>query len=150
MSAPPHVRPAPPHPRLGAIAVLLRPGAALLVQRGKAPGAGHWGFPGGHVEWGETAIAAALRELREETGLSARATGYLTCVDVLHGAGDGPVTTHYLLAAVLCHAPAGTLRAADDAADARWVDFGQIETGGLPLLANVPEVLALARSRAGI
>jgi bis(5'-nucleosidyl)-tetraphosphatase len=31
--------------------------------------AGHWGFPKGHAEAGETAIATALRELEEETGV---------------------------------------------------------------------------------
>lgn len=30
----------------------------------------HWGFPKGHVEGGETAADAALREVAEETGLS--------------------------------------------------------------------------------
>ncbi len=58
-------------PRLGAIAVLVRDDRALLVQRGKMPDAGLWGFPGGHVEPGETALAAAVRELREETGVRA-------------------------------------------------------------------------------
>jgi 8-oxo-dGTP pyrophosphatase MutT (NUDIX family) len=31
--------------------------------------AGHWGFPKGHAEPGETAIATAYRELEEETGI---------------------------------------------------------------------------------
>ena len=30
---------------------------------------GHWDFPKGHLEKGETAAQAALRELREETGI---------------------------------------------------------------------------------
>ena len=32
---------------------------------------GHWGFPKGHLERGERADAAAIREVREETGLDA-------------------------------------------------------------------------------
>ncbi len=31
---------------------------------------GNWGFPKGHIEAGEDAAAAALRECREETGLN--------------------------------------------------------------------------------
>ena len=31
---------------------------------------GHWSFPKGHVEGEETEIETALREIREETGLS--------------------------------------------------------------------------------
>ena len=31
---------------------------------------GHWSFPKGHVEAGETEMQTALREVREETGLS--------------------------------------------------------------------------------
>ncbi len=32
--------------------------------------AGHWDFPKGHVEKGETDIQAAIRETKEETGIS--------------------------------------------------------------------------------
>jgi bis(5'-nucleosidyl)-tetraphosphatase len=39
----------------------------LLIQHW----AGHWGFPKGHAEVGETAIAAACREFEEETGITA-------------------------------------------------------------------------------
>lgn len=31
---------------------------------------GHWSFPKGHVEAGETEVQTALREIKEETGLS--------------------------------------------------------------------------------
>lgn len=38
----------------------------LLVRHRK----GHWGFPKGKAEAGESAMAAALRELAEETGIA--------------------------------------------------------------------------------
>ena len=52
-------------------AVITRPdGSYLLAQRppGKAY-AGYWEFPGGKIEPGETALAALIREIREELGI---------------------------------------------------------------------------------
>jgi len=44
-------------------------GGLVLVQRDIEPGYGKWTFPGGFVERGEKAEAAAKREVLEETGL---------------------------------------------------------------------------------
>lgn len=44
-------------------------GALLFVQRSVEPKRGMWTLPGGFVEVGETSDEAALRELKEETGL---------------------------------------------------------------------------------
>ena len=98
----------PRRPKLGAIAVVVHEGQTLLVQRRNPPNAGQWGFPGGHVELGETALEAAARELLEETGVTATPTGYLANVDVITQSPDGAVQHHYLLAAVQCTYISGT------------------------------------------
>lgn len=137
----------PSRPVLGALAVVLRDGHALLARRGKEPDAGLWGFPGGHVELGETALDAAVRELREETGIAAEALEYLTNIDVLRHDADGRPSVHYLLAAVLCDYVDGTPVADDDIVDARWVALDVIAKGGLPMSDRVHDIADMARRR---
>jgi 8-oxo-dGTP pyrophosphatase MutT (NUDIX family) len=52
-------------------------GKVLLVKPNYAP---HWSFPGGGLDEGETPDRAAVREIREETGLTV-AAGTLLVVD---------------------------------------------------------------------
>jgi 8-oxo-dGTP diphosphatase len=47
----------------------------VLIQRAIEPGYGKWTFPGGFVERGEVAEAAAEREAREEAGVEIEITG---------------------------------------------------------------------------
>ena len=44
----------------------------VLVRRAIDPGYGKWVFPGGYVDRGEQVTSAAVREAREESGLSIR------------------------------------------------------------------------------
>ncbi|MFW8635732.1 NUDIX hydrolase [Cribrihabitans pelagius] len=155
-NAPAAVPAAAQRPVLGAIAVVCRrpsgdggpeDGEVILVQRGKAPMAGWWGFPGGHVEAGETAMQAAARELHEETGVTARPLEYLTNIDVITRDAAGAVQSHYLLAAVLCDYASGTPRPQDDAVQAAWVPVATLEAPGFDLLDQVAAVARLAQAR---
>ena len=55
-------------------ALLVHDGKLLLVRRAIEPWRGHWDIPGGFCELREHPRDAAERELREETGISGRAT----------------------------------------------------------------------------
>jgi 8-oxo-dGTP diphosphatase len=61
----------PAIPRVGVGIAVVKNGKVLLGKRKKAHGSGHWGFPGGHLEFGESVEDCAKRELAEETGLQA-------------------------------------------------------------------------------
>ena len=94
--------------------VCLRGTEVLLIRRGTPPRLGEWSLPGGRIEPGERAADAALRELREETGVEAELTGLL---DVIDGLFPG---RHYLLVDYAARWVSGEPRAGDDAAEARF------------------------------
>lgn len=58
-------------PRVGIGLIVVRDGKVLLGKRKGNHGAGYWSTCGGHLEFGESVEACAMRELTEETGLKA-------------------------------------------------------------------------------
>lgn len=64
-------RDADPRTHRVVVGILLRPGEILLCHRhpDRSWYPDVWDFPGGHLEPGETAVAALRRELREELGV---------------------------------------------------------------------------------
>ena len=61
--------------KVGAGALLERAGRLLLVRRTREPFRGCWNLPAGYVEADEPPEEAAVREVREETGLEVVAEG---------------------------------------------------------------------------
>jgi ADP-ribose pyrophosphatase YjhB (NUDIX family) len=131
-------------PKLGALAVVLHDGAALLVQRKNPPDAGTWGFPGGHVEFGETFAEAAVRELFEETGVTASSIKVLDTAELIHCDTQGTTTHHFVLGAVVCRYESGVPLADDDALDAAWVSLSDIAQNCLPMSDKVGDVAQAA------
>ncbi|WP_272929517.1 NUDIX hydrolase [Rhodovulum sulfidophilum] len=134
----------PERPTPAAIAVVIRAKQVLLVRRANPPDAGLWGFPGGKIDRGETLTEAALRELAEETGISADPLRVFTAVDAFDREASGALRRHFILIAILCRWTGGTPVAGDDALEARWVDLDTLADTGLALSLDVAEVAAQA------
>lgn len=107
----------------------------LLVLRSRPPAALTWSVPGGKCEPGELPADACVREVGEETGLA---------VEVLRWAGrvhrPAPGGGTFVIDDYLCRVVGGSLRAADDAADAGWFDLAGMT--GLPLAPGLADALA--------
>ncbi|NBW09380.1 MAG: NUDIX domain-containing protein [Caulobacteraceae bacterium] len=113
--------PSPPIPAVGVVCI--RGDDVLLIRRGKPPRAGEWSLPGGRIEPGERALDAALRELREETGVEAEIIGLIDVVDgIFPEAG-----MHYVLIDYAARWLSGDPVAGDDAAEARFVPIKEID-----------------------
>lgn len=125
------------YPIPAAIAVVIRHNKVLLVCRGQEPNKGRWGFPGGKIEIGETIEEAALRELKEETGITAEAEHILTAFDVVIRDQMHQISHHYVLIPVLCTYLEGTAKATSDAAEAQWLPIDTLSEDDPSLIEGV-------------
>lgn len=113
-------------PRCATSAAVFRGREVLLVERGKGALRGLWSLPGGHIEPGEAARAAALREVREETAVEAEIVGLVDVHDVVLNAADGTLRAHYLIVVFAARWRAGEPVAGEDAAVARFVPVEEV------------------------
>ncbi|MEM9053908.1 MAG: NUDIX hydrolase [Pseudomonadota bacterium] len=114
-----------PVPAVGC--VCFRGDEVLLIRRGKAPMAGQWSIPGGRIEPGETAKAAALRELCEETGVEAELSGLIDVVDAIFENREGSLLTrHYVLIDYVSRWRSGEPVAGDDADEAQFIGLSDL------------------------
>jgi len=118
----------PGWPRPAASAAIFRDGRVLIAERGKGAMAGVWSLPGGHIEPGERAMAAALREVKEETGVEAELLGLADVHDVLIRNDSGLLTAHYVIAVYFGRWRGGEPVAGEESRDARFVPLDQLES----------------------
>jgi 8-oxo-dGTP diphosphatase len=119
-------------------AIFLRDGDSFLLLKGssnKRIWPGRYNGVGGHVDRGEDILTAALRELREETGLEA---SLWLCGTVVVDSGAVGIGL-FVFSGVRT---GGKLRESSEG-KAEWVASNQIET--LPTVPDVPLLIARIR-----
>jgi len=117
----------PNQPIVGVGAIIIREGEILLEKRKNEPGKGKWSVPGGLVELGESVEQTVMREVKEETGLEVEKPEHIDVVDNIIRDESGRVKYHFVIVDYLVKLKSGTLKAASDAEELRWVTFDEVE-----------------------
>jgi ADP-ribose pyrophosphatase YjhB (NUDIX family) len=138
----------PARPIVGIGVVVLKPGAVLLVRRGKPPNMGAWSLPGGAQEVGETAEDAARRELLEDTGVTVGPLTLAANVDTIRRDAAGRVQYHYTIIDFAAAWLDGEPVASTDVSEAIWAPLDGLDAYGLWTEAH--RVIAIARRQLGL
>lgn len=114
------------NPLPGIVVLIEKEGTVLLGRRRGGFGAGEWGLPQGYIEYDEDFLTAAIREVKEETGLDVEIRAIINVVSNL--LSPGLQTLAIVLAAGVV---GGELGAGDDLETLEWVPL----SGPLPEMA---------------
>ncbi|MGE5425997.1 MAG: nucleotide triphosphate diphosphatase NUDT15 [Bacillota bacterium] len=108
-------------PKIG-VGVMIRneQGKALFGLRLSKHGYGTWSFPGGHLEFGENMIQAAIREAHEETGLIVSDLELVSLADELGALEQGK---HYVNVGFVAHTYSGKPAITEPEKWERWEWF---------------------------
>lgn len=132
----------PGRPFLAASVAVLRGDRLLLAARGRPPLDHIFSLPGGLVEPGETLAEAALRELREETGIEAELIRFIGPIEFIEPDPDGRIRHHYVIAAHVARWRSGEGTVGPEARAIRWIREGEI--GAVPTTPGLPPILRAA------
>jgi 8-oxo-dGTP diphosphatase len=126
-----------------AVALFDHAGKILLLRRKDND---KWTMPGGTLDYGESLIECAMREVREETGLSIRISGLIGTYsdpNILIAYSDGEVRQEFTLV-YSAEIESGELKIDQESTEARWVTLSS--AAELPLAASQRRRLEDVRS----
>lgn len=99
-------------------------GEILLAKSNKEPMKGVWVLPGGGIKFGESAKDAAIREIKEETGLDIEVSDFITMFELIRK------NDHRLIFYHKAKLKGGNMRPSSDASELRWMRPEGIKTMG--------------------
>lgn len=111
---------------VGANVLAVSDGKLLLLGKRKSVyGDGTWGLPGGHLELGESMLAAAARELKEETGLVAKKISFIS---LANNPRENQGNRHYIQLGFLAEGIEGEPKnlEPDRCEEWRWFDLNKL------------------------
>jgi len=112
---------------LGAGALVHKGGRLLLVRRNEQPDIGKWSFPGGAVELGETTQEAAVREVKEETGLDIKIERLFDVLTLMPHEGGSTSPRQAVVIDYLCKPVRGRVRLNRESSDFGWFTPGEVQ-----------------------
>ena len=107
------------NPKISVDIIIRHKGGIVLIKRGIPPFG--WALPGGHVDYGETVEAAAVREAKEETNLDIKLVKQLK----VYSDPKRDPRWHCIAVAFIAEGN-GELKAGDDAAEGKVVMENEI------------------------
>jgi 8-oxo-dGTP diphosphatase len=126
------------NPVPGVVVLIEKEGCVLLGKRSGGFGQGKWGLPQGYIEFEEDFLTAAIREVKEETGLDVEIRRILNVVSNLLSP-----RLHTLAIVLLASVVAGELSAGDDLESLEWVPL----SGPMPEMAFEADEYIIQRYR---
>ncbi len=118
----------PLRPIVGVGAIILDKENVLIVRRGQPPKMGAWSIPGGGVHLGENLEQTCMREVKEETGLDVEILSEGRVLNRVTRDEWERVQFHYVLIDFVCRPIGGTLQAASDISEAKWVPLSELSS----------------------
>jgi len=118
-------------PKVAVVLFIVQDGKVMLVKRAVDPEEGKWTLPAGFLDYGEAPREAAIREMKEETGLDIQITRLVDVSGNEDNSGKASVLILFEADVV-----GGTIRPADDAAEVRFFSPEEIPYDELAFKSN--------------
>jgi ADP-ribose pyrophosphatase YjhB (NUDIX family) len=131
-------------PKVAVAALLTQDERVLLVRRAVMPRIGYWALPAGYMDQDELPEEAALREIAEETGLTARLMGLHAVVPL-----GGWQERRGILLVYRAEPTGGQVAPADDVSEVRWYGASELPWDELAFTSTLDFLREWAQTLAG-